>query len=288
MLMIKLTRLAWILSFAALWMLDCSNQTSSEKPELNTLTPEERASGWILLFDGRTLEGWEDPAKEDPPGNAWFVEHGCIKTRPHPRLREDLFTTRSFGDFELVFDWRISALGNSGVKYLVQDRAVLVEGKTDPDAERFEDTVDFELTNHTADRRKLGPDDRIEEYVIAFEFQIIDNEGHPDAAEDPDRQSGSIYGLLAPVEQTALPVGQFNQSRIVLQGTQVEHWLNGRKVVDVDLTSEKIRNGLEKRWTIDSPVYELLTEMPDKKSPIVLQHHNDEVWFRNIKIRPLD
>jgi len=89
-------------------------------------------------------------------------------------------------------------------------------------------------------------------------------------------------------EQTALPVGEFNYSRIVLSDNNVEHWLNRSKVIDTNLDSKEIRAGLEKRWTKDSPVYLLLTGMPHRDTPIVLQHHNDEVWFRNLKIRRLD
>ncbi len=140
----------------------------SEPEDHNRLTPEEAAQGWELLFDGRTLAGWEDPAAETPPGDAWVVEDGCIRAVDHPRLREDLLTLERFSDFELVFDWKISPGGNSGVKYLIQDRAVLVEGRTRPDSDRFEDKVDYELAHRLGDRTRLGPRDRIEEYLIGF------------------------------------------------------------------------------------------------------------------------
>jgi hypothetical protein len=266
-----------------------SNDNSSQGAlEPNSLTPEEAASGWILLFDGKSLDGWEDPSQENPPGNAWIVQDGCIKATSLPRLREDLFTRETFNDFELKFEWKISEGGNSGVKYRIQDRAVLTEGKTNPDAARFEDKVDYELLHRVSDRKSLTPKDKIEEYVVAFEYQIIDNQGHPDAANDTNRQTGAIYGLVEPSTQSSLPVGQFNQSRIVLRGNQVEHWLNGNKIVNVDLKSEPIRLGLENRWSKNSPVYQLLTEMPKIETPVALQHHNDEVWFRAIKIRRLD
>jgi 3-keto-disaccharide hydrolase len=249
---------------------------------------EEAPAQWIELFDGETLNGWEDPAAENPPGDSWIIEDGCIKAVGRPTLREDLFTNEHFGDFELVFEWKISEKGNSGVKYRVQDRAVLVKGKTNPDAKRFEDIVDYELTNRLNDRNKLEPGDSMEEYVVAFEHQIIDNEGHRDALNGPDRSTGAVYSMIAPTSQEAKPVGEFNESKIVLRGNHVEHWLNGVNVVDADLTSEPIRAGLEKRWTTESPVYKLLTEMPRQDGPIGLQHHNDEAWFRNIRIRRLD
>jgi hypothetical protein len=255
--------------------------------KLNSLTLEEEAVGWRLLFDGETLSGWEDPADELPPGDSWVVENGSIKALDHPKIREDLFTLEKFGDFELVFDWKISVGGNSGVKYRIQDRALLIEGMTNPDAERFEDTVDYELTHRVANRTDIEPGLRNEEYVVAFEYQLIDNYGHPDARRSPDRSAGAMYAMASPTEQKANPVGEWNRSRIVLRGLHVEHWLNGSKIIDTDLNSESILAGLEKRWTKDSPVYRLLAEQTTKRTPIGLQNHNDEVWFRNIKIREL-
>jgi len=193
---------------------------------------EETPAEWIDLFDGETLNGWEDPAAETPPGDSWVVEDGWIKAVNDPTLREDLFTKENFGDFELVFEWKISKNGNSGVKYRVQDRAVLVRGKTNPDAKRFEDTVDYELVNRVNDRNKLEPSDKMEEYVVAYEYQLIDNAGHPDALKGAERSTGAIYSMVAPNSQESKPVGEVNESRIVLRGNHVEHWLNGVKVVD--------------------------------------------------------
>lgn len=280
-----------LLLFSVAFGISCgptSPATEADPDPVNTLAPEEAADGWILLFDGETFDGWEDPAREVPPGDAWVVEDGCIKAVDRPRLREDLLTRETFRDFEFAFEWKISPGGNSGVKYLVQDRAVLVAGRTDPNAKKFEDRVHYELEHRLGDRSTLSPEDRIEEYLIAYEFQIIDNQGHPDARADQNRTASAIYGLAAPQNPVVRPVGEFNQSRIVLRGNRVQHWLNGDLAVDVDLTSEEVQAGLEKRWTQESPVYQLLTEMPRRESPIALQHHNDEVWFRNLKIRRLE
>lgn len=253
----------------------------------NALTPEEQAKGWRLLFDGESLAGWEDPAMENPPGDAWTVEEGCIKAVHAPKLREDLFTLDAFQDFELSFEWKISPGGNSGVKYRVQDRGVLEDGKLNPDAKRFEDLVDYELLHRQSGRDRVTPGASFQEYVVAFEYQVIDNNAHKDALRGADRTSGAIYSMVAPASSPVKPVGEFNESRIVLRGNHVQHWLNGEKVVDAMLDSEPIVAGLEKRWGQESPVYRLLTEMPRKKSPIGLQHHVDEAWYRSIKIRPL-
>lgn len=272
-----------------LFLLGCAATPQETAPasKPNTLTAEEEAAGWKLLFDGKSLAGWEDPGGEDPPGDSWTVQEGCIKATDHPKIREDLFTLEEYGDFELAFEWKISPGGNSGLKYRIQDRALLIAGKTNPDAKRFEDTVDYELVNRVAKRSDIGPDDRNEEYVVAFEYQMIDNDGHPDAKESLNRSAGSIYSMVAPAQQVARPVGEWNESRVVLLGSHVEHWLNGTKVVDTDLDTEQILSGLEKRWTDQSPVFQLLKDQPKKKTPIGLQNHNDEAWFRSIKIREL-
>ncbi|MFI5382365.1 MAG: DUF1080 domain-containing protein, partial [Tepidisphaerales bacterium] len=81
----------------------------------NQLTAEEKAAGWRLLFDGKTYAGWEDPATKSPPGDGFTIEDGCIKSLPHPKIEEDLFTQDTFQDFEMEFDWKISPGGNSGV-----------------------------------------------------------------------------------------------------------------------------------------------------------------------------
>ncbi|HUF79889.1 MAG TPA: DUF1080 domain-containing protein [Burkholderiales bacterium] len=251
----------------------------------NTLTPAEKAAGWRLLFDGRTLNGWEDPAREKPPGDAWTVEDGCIRAVPKARVREDLPTLETFGDFELAFEWKISPRGNSGVKYRIQDRLILVTGAA-PGA-KFEDRVEAELRHRTVTRGAVKPGMGIEEYLVAFEYQVIDDHGHPDAAHSPDRAAGSLYSMLAPSKQAAKPAGQFNQAKIVVRGENVEHWLNGEKVLTGRLDAPAIGEKLAKRWGKGSKVYQLLTAQPKKKTPIALQHHVDEAWFRTIKIREL-
>lgn len=242
-----------------------------------------KADGWQPLFDGKTMRGWEDPAKETPPGNAWVIEDGCLKAVARPRIREDLLTEKSFGDFELAFEWRISPKGNSGVKYRIQDRAVLERGKLNPAAKRFEDTVNYELVHKVAHRSKIAPDAEVEEYLVAFEYQVIDSR----ADARPTSGPGSLYDLAGTPHQAARPAGEFNEARIVLRGNHVEHWLNGVKVVDVMLDSAAVLERLARRWGADSPVYELLSKQPKRVTPIALQHHNDEAWFRNIRIRRL-
>jgi hypothetical protein len=258
------------------------------QPPPNTLTAREKSEGWILLFDGKTFQGWDDPTRKPPPSDAWTIEDGAIKAVRQPRVREDILTTRRFRDFELAFDWRVAEGANSGVKYRVQDVVVLVRGRTKPGATRFEETVDYEYEHRLGDRSRLGPDDRVEAYTIGFEYQVIDDARHPDARRGARQQAGALYSMMGPAQSAARPAGEWNQARIVLRGKHAQHWLNGVKVVDVMLDAPEVVENLARRWGRSSPVYRLLTAGQRPDCPIALQNHNDETWFRNLKIRPLD
>jgi hypothetical protein len=245
----------------------------------NTLAPEEKAAGWKLLFDGRTFKGWENPAEKSPPGDSFVIEDGCLKATKKPKINEDLFTRDRFTDFELEFDWKISPAGNSGVKYRIQDRILLAPV---PPGRKFEDAVNETLKNPLKARPEKG-----QEYVVGFEYQALDNEHHPDARRGPNHQSGALYDVFSPTRDATRPVGEFNHSRLVVKGDHIEHWLNGVKVVDASLKDPEVGNSAAKRWGKESPVYHMLAEQPKKSCQISLQNHNDEAWFKNIRIRRL-
>jgi Domain of Unknown Function (DUF1080) len=259
---------------------------SQEAPP-NTLTPDERAAGWQLLFDGKTLAGWEDPSLRTPPGDSWTIEDGCIKAVGKPRIREDLMTTAAFRDFEMVFDWRIAPGSNSGLKYLIQRTVFLDHDKLKLAHRPFEENVGWEMEHHFSDRSKLAANSHGEEYVVSFEYQLVDNDRHPDARRGAKYQTGSLYGMIAPTQPAARPVGEFNHSRLVVRGSRVEHWLNGVKVVDASLDSQEVLENIAKRWKLVPAVYDLLTRRPRRDCPIGLQNHGDTVWFRDLKIRRL-
>ncbi|MCL4403108.1 MAG: DUF1080 domain-containing protein [Acidobacteria bacterium] len=254
----------------------------------NTLTRKEQSEGFQLLFDGKTMRGWRDPAKEVPPGDSWLIEDGCLKTRLHPRIAEDLITADSYRDFDLKFDWRVSPGGNTGLKYRVQRTVFLDETKIQKGPGGFEGQLGREMAHPVSDRARLSPGATGFEYTVAFEMQLIDDQRHPDARRDASHKTGALYSFLAPNSYPAHPAGEWNQSRLIVKGDHFEHWINGEKVLEGSLKDPAIRSGAEKRWAKYTPgVFQALTH-PKPEGPICLQHHGDVVWFRNLKIRRLD
>jgi hypothetical protein len=245
----------------------------------NQLTDAAKAAGWRLLFDGKSYAGWEDPTKKSPPGESFTIADGCLKATAHPRIDEDLFTSDTFADFELQFDWKISPAGNSGVKYRIQDRVFLADRRMP----KFEDLVAYSMKNRNDTRRERG-----QEYVIGLEYQITDNAKNSDASHNgPKHQAGALYDTFAPSEDSTKPAGEFNHSRLVVRGDHIEHWLNGKKVVDASLKAPEVAAAAAHRWGEGAAVYDLLVKQPRRRCQISLQNHGDEAWFKNIKIKPL-
>jgi hypothetical protein len=131
----------------------------ADAPPANTLTSGEKLAGWTLLFDGRTMDGWNDPRAKTPPGDAWAIDDGCLKANAHPRIVEDLFTKASYTDFELAFDWRISPQGNSGVKYRIQDHLFVFRPRP---GESFEQSVERSFLNRIG--RAAHPRSRLRDW----------------------------------------------------------------------------------------------------------------------------
>jgi hypothetical protein len=243
----------------------------------NQLTAQEKTAGWRLLFDGRTFANWEDPGAKSPPGDSFTIADGCLKAVAHPKIQEDLVSLARFGDFELEWDWKISPRGNSGLKYKIQDRVPVPNT-----GRKFEDEVNAALKNRAAGRFPGG-----QLYTVAFEYQLVDNAGPDPTRNGPTHGAAALYDILAPTKDATRPVGEFNHSRLVVRGKHIEHWLNGEKVVEGDLDGPEASAHLARRWGAGSPMYELLTKQPRERCPIALQNHDDDAWFKNIKIREL-
>lgn len=159
------------------------------------LTTTEKAAGWRLLFDGKTMGGWRAFRGTEMPAG-WTVDGGVLS---RTAKAADIVTVDEFDNFELAFEWKIGAAGNSGVMYRV------TEDSTAP-------------------------------WHSAHEYQILDNAGHADG-KTPETTAASAYALYAPLKDMTKPLGEWNQARIVVKGAHVEHWLNGTKVVEFTIGS---------------------------------------------------
>lgn len=226
----------------------------------NALTAAERSQGWRLLFDGKTFAGWRGLGYDSVPSAHWRIVNGSIMKIPSgsvPKMPDgqpanggDLMTVDTFRDFELSFQWKATPAMNSGVKYNVSEEFSLKHA-----------------TNHAA---------------LGFEYQLIDDSLNDDN-KIPSHRAGSLYDLIAPnAAKHLLPVGEWNTSRIVYRGNHGEHWLNGAKIVDFDLGTQRMDSVLAKSK------YRTIPGFADRRTGhIILQDHGDEIYFRALKIRPL-
>ncbi len=237
-----------------------SSSSSKSHDRLNILTEEEKAEGWILLFDGESFNGWRSLGREKIPKGHWTIHDGAIKKVPsgdvplqedgQPLEGGDIITVRTFENFELTLEWKISPAGNSGIKYNVSEEM---------------------STFHPPPRAALG-----------FDYQILDDERHPDAQAGAHRTAAALYDMIAPTGKKLKPVGEFNTARIVFNGNHGEHWLNGIKVLEYELDTPRMESLLA------ASKYRIYPDFARKrKGHIVLQDHTDAAWYRNIKIREL-
>jgi hypothetical protein len=233
----------------------------------NTLTPAEQKAGWRLLFDGQTLSGWRGLGYDTVPTAHWVVVDGTIKkiasgdvprvADGRPAVGGDLETRDSFVDFELSFEWKVAPGANSGVKYNVSEAMSMAQGGAGTQG---------------------GPTHS----ALGFEYQILDDDRHEDG-KLPTHRSAALYDLIAPnAKKNLRPVGQWNRSRIVFRGNHGEHWLNGQKVVDFELGTAHMDSLLAASKYKTIPGFGV-----KRRGHIVLQDHGDEVYFRDIKVRPL-
>jgi len=204
----------------------------------NALTPAEKAAGWTLLYDGKSLAGWRG-FKTAAPDKGWTAADGVLS--PDPKTSKDLVTKANYENFELTFEWKISPKGNSGVMF-----HVIPVGE--------------------------------ETYESGPEYQLLDNA----RGEPPLERAGSLFALYAPVKDVPKPVGEWNQSRLVVDHGKCQHWLNGVKVAEYEIGSAdfkaRVAGSKFKQW----PQF-----ATGRTGAIALQNHGNPVWFRDLKIRVL-
>ncbi len=204
--------------------------------------PSGSAGGWTSLFDGKTLTGWRGYRQPDATGTRWVAADGMLCVNPKVATTgRDIVTVATFREFELRWEWRVAEGANGGLKYFV-------------------------LEDQTS--------------AIGHEYQLMDDLRA--AAATGKHSTASFYDVLPPGANRPLrPAGQFNESRIIVAGLKIEHWLNGAKVLEYELDSAPVRAGIA-----ESKFAKIERFGKPHQAHILLQDHNDPVCFRNIMIRP--
>lgn len=213
----------------------------------NSLSDAEKSAGWQLLFDGKSLAGWRPYGK---PGtgpeaitNGWRVADGVL-LKVGGEKGGDIITEKKYDNFELSWQWRISKGGNNGIKYMVTEARPQAPG---------------------------------------YEYQMVDDLSDKWQKAEAVNKTAAYYDILAPADDKPLKAaGEWNTSRVVVQGSQVEHWVNGAKVLAYELGGDAVKAGLAGSH---------FKKHPDFGTKIVghimLTDHRDECSFRNIKLREL-
>jgi hypothetical protein len=216
----------------------------------NNLSEPEKKQGFHLLFDGKTTEGWESARGGPIPGKSWTVKDGSLTIlsgKEEPSRSGDIVTREKFGAFELKFDFNLSPAANSGLKYGMGNN---------------------------------GPS-------IGLEYQVLDDSLHADAKAGVggDRTMASLYDLIAAKKESRFinQPGGWNRGGVILYpNNHVEHWLNGRKVLEYERGGETYWAAVKRSKFSGFKDFGMARE-----SPILLQDHGDHVMFRSIKIREI-
>lgn len=228
-----------------------AQQLTTMQEQINTLTEQEKSEGWELLFDGVDPSvKWRSVNQDQFPAEGWIVENDMLVLLPG-RKGGDIITREQFSNFELILDYQLTDSANTGIKYFVS-----------------------ELKNDKGRISLNGP-----------EFQLIDDFKHETVVDNksPETSTGSLYLLYAPQNKKLNASGEWNQAKIVAQGTKVEHWINGEKVLSYERGSKEFRDLVSK-----TKFREYITPYGEAESGhILLQDHWDKAYFRNIKIRRL-
>ncbi|MGN0827528.1 MAG: DUF1080 domain-containing protein [Kiritimatiellia bacterium] len=206
------------------------------------------AGPWTSPFDGRTLSGFFLWNRPEAAIAGWYVADGEIRLPANAKCG-DLALAVPVEDFELTWQFKISANGNSGVKYRV-------------------------------------PSSRRGKWPIGCEYQILDDNGHPDAkfGRSGNRKTASLYDVMpAPPDKPLLPPGEWNKARIVVSGSKAEHWLNGRLLVAYDVATSDFKRCVAMSKFAKEADYAVLGP-----GYILFQDHNDPVAYRDIRLRRLN
>ena len=212
--------------------------------------PPTKKAKWTALFDGKTTTGWHRYLKTDT--NGWRADNGALTT---DGKQGDLVSDKDYENFDLEFEFKVQAKGNSGVIYKILE-----------------------------DPQNNQP------YHSGPEFQVIDDKGYEWRDKEgklvqlnDNQLTGANYDMIPPADLSVVKsAGEWNKGRISVQNNHVEHWLNGKKVVEYEYGSDAWKAMVAKskfsKWAYATP---------HAKGKIALQGHGDVAWYRNIRIKEL-
>lgn len=230
--------------------------TPVENYTLNTLSEQEKALGFKMLFNGKDLNGFRSAFKTTAPPAVWTVEEGQLHVNSSGGKESgnggDILTNEKFGAFELLFDFKLTEGANSGVKYFVNE------------------TYNSGMS------------------AIGLEYQVLDDEKHPDAKLGTvgNRTLASLYDIIPSNKNDKRfqkKIGEWNQGRIIVYPNNiVQHWLNGFKVLEYERKSNifkvLVAHSKHAKWDGYGS---------QDEGAILFQEHGDSVFYKNIKIRKI-
>jgi hypothetical protein len=221
----------------------------------NALSTQEKANGYKLLFDGKTSAGWVGAYKNAFPSKGWDINGGMLSVLPSNGAEStnggDIVTKEQFTAFDLSFEFKLTEGANSGVKYFVT------------------------LTEQN------------EGSAIGLEYQVLDDEKHPDAklGRDGNRTLASLYDLMTSKKILGClrPIGTWNRGRVVVYpNNKVEHYLNGIKVLEYQRGSKEFKE------LVAISKYNKWPNFGEAiKGHLLLQDHGNSVSYRTVKIKIL-